>query len=74
MNSLNFVLFLALEVLEKQGSTQPHYVEGAVLLANGQALEFLDKLKNADRELGIDELRRLTRLAMSLKEVGHFAN
>jgi hypothetical protein len=62
-------LISGVEVLKRQGSNQPHYVEGAVLLANGEALVFLDKLKHADRELGVDELNRLTRLALSIKEV-----
>ncbi|KAI6190596.1 TRNA:m(4)X modification enzyme TRM13 [Aphelenchoides bicaudatus] len=58
----------ALNVIKKQGSIEPHYVEGAALLANGQAMEFFDKLKNADRQFGVDELNRMTRLASFIKE------
>jgi hypothetical protein len=56
-------------MLEKQGSKYPHYMEGAVMLANGEALEFLDQLKNENRPLGADDLRKLSRLASIIKEV-----
>jgi hypothetical protein len=47
-------------------------MEGAVLMINGRALEFLDRLKNDERSLGVDEVRYLCFLATTLKEVGFF--
>jgi len=58
----------AIEVIEAQSTSKPHYLEGAVLLANGKPLEYLDKLKNADRSFGADDLRKLCRVAALTKE------
>jgi len=58
----------AIKIMERQGSRHPHYIEGAVLLAKGESLVFLDQLKNANRELGPDEVHQLCKIALIIKE------
>ena len=61
-----------LETIERDGGETPrHCFDGAILLADGAALEFFDRLRQQRRELGVDELRYLTAIAAATREVGN---
>ncbi|KAI6185602.1 TRNA:m(4)X modification enzyme TRM13 [Aphelenchoides besseyi] len=58
-----------LDLIEKHGGRMPrHCINGAILLAEGRALEFFDQLKNDERHFGVDELRYICGVAAAVKD------
>ncbi|KAI6212909.1 TRNA:m(4)X modification enzyme TRM13 [Aphelenchoides besseyi] len=53
----------------KHGGRLPrHCINGAILLAEGRALEFFDQLKSDERHFGVDELRYVCGVAAAVKD------